>query len=92
MKPTNVLVHISEIYGQDAHLCSFVFPAVPRSPWQNHALRMYMTKSGAGRSSALALGHVTRYKQVGVAFSSCMASGLRSALGPSSTIDPEASI
>ena len=42
---------------------------------------------GRGRSSELALGHVTRHKAVGVACSICMASGLRSALGPSSTID-----
>ena len=31
----------------------FVFPAVPRPPWQNHALRMYMPKSGAQRSASV---------------------------------------
>ena len=40
------------------------------------------------RGAALALGHVTRHKAGGVACSSYMASGLRSALGPSSKIDP----
>ena len=40
------------------------------------------------RGAVLALGHVTRHKQVGVACSSYMASSLRSGLGPSSTTDP----
>ena len=38
--------------------------------------------------AALALGHLNVTRQVGVAYSSCTASGLRSALGPSSMIDP----
>ena len=83
LKPTSLLVHISEhilAKIKDAHLRSFVFPAVSRPPWQNHALRMYMTTSGAQRY------HWDVIRQVRVAYSCCMTSGLRSALGPSSTL------